>query len=56
MPIFSLKVLEQVRYRVEWTRQQEAIKRREEEEAERERGNIIIYKYSRTSFICHITM
>ncbi|XP_054713401.1 splicing factor 3A subunit 1-like [Uloborus diversus] len=30
-------VLEQVRYRVEWTRQQEAIKRREEEEAERER-------------------
>ncbi|XP_035224925.1 splicing factor 3A subunit 1-like isoform X2 [Stegodyphus dumicola] len=30
-------VLDQVRYRVEWTRQQEAIKRREEEEAERER-------------------
>lgn len=30
-------VLEQVRYRVEWTRHQEAIKRKEEEEAERER-------------------
>ncbi|XP_042894743.1 splicing factor 3A subunit 1 [Parasteatoda tepidariorum] len=30
-------VLDQVRYRVEYTRQQEAIKRREEEEAERER-------------------
>ncbi|KAG8194724.1 hypothetical protein JTE90_026374 [Oedothorax gibbosus] len=30
-------ILDQVKYRVEWTRQQEAIKRREEEEAERER-------------------
>lgn len=30
-------VLEQVRYRVEWTKQQEAQRRKEEEEAERER-------------------
>lgn len=30
-------VLDQVKYRVEWTKHQEAIKRREEEEAERER-------------------
>lgn len=42
-------VLEQVKYRAEWQRYQEAQKAREEEILERERGNLLVFCFDVSS-------